>query len=166
VSFEVRRVRRDEYEAAGRVTSRAYREFVRPGEQAWEEYIDQIGDVADRADRAIVLAAFDGGAILGTATLELGERIDDDDPPLGPDEAHVRMLGVEPLARGRGVARALMDECAAFALRAGRPRLSLHTTQRMVAAQRMYEAMGFERRPDRVLPDGFVLLSYVKRLER
>jgi ribosomal protein S18 acetylase RimI-like enzyme len=166
VSFEVRPVRRDEYEEAGRVTSRAYREFVRPGEQVWEDYLGQIGDVAARADRAIVLAAIDGGAILGTTTLELGERIDDDDPPLRPHEAHVRMLGVDPLARGRGVARALMDECAALALHAGRPRLTLHTTHRMVAAQRMYEAMGFERRPDRVLPDGFVLVSYVKQLER
>jgi hypothetical protein len=30
----------------------------------------------------------------------------------------------------------------------------------MVAAQAMYEALGFERLPDRVFPDGFVLLTY------
>ena len=26
----------------------------------------------------------------------------------------------------------------------------------------MYDALGFERLPDRVFPDGFVLLSYAK----
>ena len=28
----------------------------------------------------------------------------------------------------------------------------------------MYESMGFERLPDRVFPDGFVLLSYEKAI--
>jgi ribosomal protein S18 acetylase RimI-like enzyme len=165
VSFEVRPARRDEYDEAGRVTARAYREFAPRGESVWREYLEQIGDVVGRAGRALVLVAVDGRAILGTATLELGERIDAEDPPLERDEAHVRMLGVDPPARGRGIARALMAECAARAARAGRGRLTLHTTHRMRAAQRMYEAMGFRRRADRVLPDGFVLLSYEKQLD-
>jgi hypothetical protein len=29
----------------------------------------------------------------------------------------------------------------------------------------MYESLGFERGPDEVFPDGFVLLSYAKRIE-
>ncbi len=42
--------------------------------------------------------------------------------------------------------------------------MTLNTTQRMAAAQRMYERLGYEREADRVFPDGFVLLSYAKRL--
>jgi hypothetical protein len=41
----------------------------------------------------------------------------------------------------------------------------LHTTQRMKVAQEMYDAMGFERLPDRTFPDGFVLLTYGKAIE-
>jgi len=34
----------------------------------------------------------------------------------------------------------------------------------MQAAQAMYERLGYERIKDRVFPDGFVLLGYVKTL--
>lgn len=162
--MEVREIRPDEYEEAGRVTALAYREFVLPGETSWEEYLDDIADVRGRIGRSLVLVAVEDGRILGSATLELGERIDDDDPPLAADEAHIRMLGVHPDARGRGVARALIDACFERARGAGRSRITLHTTMRMKIAQTMYERMGFERLEDRVFPDGFVLLSFEKAI--
>jgi ribosomal protein S18 acetylase RimI-like enzyme len=160
VTIDVHRAEPQEYAEAGRVTALAYREFVEPGESAWEEYLDHIADVAGRADRSVILVASDDDHVVGSATLEFGERVDDDDPPLEPDEAHVRMLGVHPDSRGRGAARALMVACFAEARAASRTRLTLHTTERMKAAKAMYEAMGFQRLPDRVFPDGFVLLSY------
>jgi ribosomal protein S18 acetylase RimI-like enzyme len=160
MAIEVRPVEPDEHDEAGRVTADAYREFA-DGDD-WERYLRKIADVGGRADIALVLAAVEEGRILGTLTLELDRRIDGDDPPLPPGEAHIRMLGVAPAARGRGVARALLDASFARARDAGRTRISLHTTQRMRAAQAMYEALGFERLPDRVFPDGFVLLSYAK----
>lgn len=162
--MQVRPVRPEELDEAGRVTSLAYREFVGPGEQDWERYLAEIADVAGRAARARVLVAVEGGAILGSATVELDERLDADDPPLAADEAHIRMLGVDPAARRRGVARALIDACLDVARDAGKARVTLHTTQRMRTAQAMYEAMGFERLADRVFPDGFVLLTYERRI--
>jgi ribosomal protein S18 acetylase RimI-like enzyme len=74
------------------------------------------------------------------------------------------MLGVAPDARGRGAARALMDACIDAAVARGRTRMTLHTTLRMQGAKAMYEAMGFTRLPDRVLEDGFVLLTYERRI--
>jgi ribosomal protein S18 acetylase RimI-like enzyme len=74
------------------------------------------------------------------------------------------MLGVAADARGRGVARALVAACEERASRHGRARITLHTTHRMRAAQAMYAALGYARGPDRVLDDGFVLLSFWKRL--
>jgi ribosomal protein S18 acetylase RimI-like enzyme len=157
---EVREARPDEHAEAGEVTALAYREFVRPGEDRWEGYLERIADVDARAAVATVLVAVEAGRVVGSATLELGARIEDDDPPLAPHEASVRMLGVHPDARGRGVARALMDACFELARDAGRTRVSLETTHRMTAAQAMYAHMGFVRGPDRVFPDGFVLLHY------
>jgi len=160
--LEIRPVRPDEHEQAGRVTALAYREFVGPDDSGWEEYLRHIAGVEGRAGSATVLVAIDVGRILGSATLELDGRIDDDDPPLHPDEAHIRMLGVDPEARGRGIARALIEACFSLAREAGRTYVTLHTTQRMKVAQAMYQALGFERLEDRVFPDGFVLLTYRK----
>jgi ribosomal protein S18 acetylase RimI-like enzyme len=159
---EIREALPEEHGETGAVTALAYREFARPGESDWEDYLAHIADVASRARTATVLVAVEDGRILGSATLELGARIDDDDPPLEPGEAHIRMLGVHPDVRGRGIARALMQACFERARAAGRSRMTLATTHRMVVARRMYEGMGFVRGQDRVFPDGFVLLTYEK----
>lgn len=158
----VRPARPEEHAEIGRVTALAYREFA--NSESWDRYLQMIADVDARAGVGIVLVAVENGRILGSATLELDQRIEADDPPLPPDEAEIRMLGVDPGERGRGVARAIMDACFAHARGAGKTRMRLHTTERMKVAQTMYEAMGFERLPDRVFPDGFVLLTYEKSI--
>jgi ribosomal protein S18 acetylase RimI-like enzyme len=166
MGLEVREVRPEEYEAAGAVTALAYEEFGRVGETDWDDYRRRIADVASRADHTLVLGAIEGGRILGTVTLELYHRVPGghERPPLGPDQAHVRMLGVHPDARGRGIGRRLMHACIDEARRAGKSVMTLDTTERMEAAQRLYEAMGFRRGPDLVFDDGFRLRLYELRL--
>ena len=163
MTVEVRPARPEEYEETGRVTALEYREFA--DGDSWDRYLELIADVGARADIALVLAAFEDGRVLGSATLELDRRIEDGDPALPPEQAEIRMLGVDPDRRGHGVTKTLMDACFAWAARAGKTRMLLHTTQRMKVAQEMYEAMGFERLPDRTFPDGFVLLTYGKAIE-
>jgi ribosomal protein S18 acetylase RimI-like enzyme len=161
VTIEIREATRHEFADAGHVTADAYREFVGEGDDAWHEYLDHIADVEGRADRTTILVAMEEGRILGSATLELFDRVEpEDDPTLHPDEAHVRMVGVDPGARRRGIARGLFDRCFEIARANGKTFVTLHTTERMATAQRMYEAMGFLRLDDRVFPDGFVLLTY------
>ena len=166
--MEVREARDEEFREAGRVTADAYREFIRPGDVDWERYLHRIADVAERADRTTVLVALEDGRILGSLTLELEGRVRDEDDedhrPLEPGEAHIRMLGVDPAARARGVARALMAESEARARVAGKTHMTLNTTRRMKAARAMYEHLGYERMEDTVFPDGFVLLGYRKQL--
>ena len=164
MAIEVREATPAEYDYAGRVTADSYRELVREGEDDWSAYLDTIADVAGRAGRTTIIVAVEAGRILGSATLELDGRTEPGSEPLGADEAHIRMLGVSPDARRRGVARLLMAACEERAREAGRSRMTLNTASRMEAAQRMYQSLGYEREPDRVFPDGFVLLSYAKRL--
>jgi len=164
VTIEIREAGPDDYRAAGAVTAEAYREFARDGDPDWLEYLTRIEDVEGRASRTTILVAVELGEIVGSATLELDGRTDEDDDPLAPHEAHIRMLGVQPGARGRGIGRLLMSACESRARAAGRTTVSLHTTQRMRAAQRIYESMGYERGDDWVFPDGFVLLSYERHL--
>jgi ribosomal protein S18 acetylase RimI-like enzyme len=164
VGIDVREARPDEYDDAGSVTADAYREFVRPG-GGWHDYLGRIADVRTRAAFTTILVAVENGRVLGSATLELTERIEPEgDPPLPSGEAEVRMLGVDPAMRGRGIGAALLAACEKHARSAGKTTLNLHTTERMRAAQGMYESHGYERTEDRVFPDGFVLLGYRKRL--
>ena len=163
----VREASSREYAEAGRVTAEAYRQFAADGDDDdWHEYLEAIADVEGRADRTTIFIALDGDRIVGSATLELFDRVErEDDPTLHPEESHIRMLGVHPDARRRGVARALMDACFERARNEGKTFMSLHTTERMRDAQRMYEALGFERLDDRVFPDGFVLLTYRRPID-
>jgi ribosomal protein S18 acetylase RimI-like enzyme len=161
---EVREARPEEYEEAGRVVALAYGEFVPPGDAGWRDYLTRIADVASRARIATVLVAVEEGRVLASATVEVDGRIEDDDPPLAPDEVTVRMLGVHPDARRRGIARALLTEVETIARRAGRTRVTLGTTRTMRTAQTMYERLGYRRLDDRVFPDGFVLIEYERIL--
>lgn len=164
MTIEVREVHPEEHAEAGAVTADSYREFVEAGGADWQEYLERIADVKGRATQAIVLVATEDGRILGTVTLELDGRIDDDHGTLAPDEAHIRMLGVHPDARGRGIGALLMSASEARARTAGRTLVTLNTAGRMEAAQRMYESLGYERGEDWNVSEEFVLLSYSKRL--
>jgi len=167
MAIEIREATPDDYAEAGRVTALAYREFVPADDDGdWERYLARMADVGERAERTHILIAVEGGQIRGTVTLELDGRVGDwdGDPPLRPGEAHIRMLGVDPAARARGVGTELMAACEARARAAGKRFVTLHTTRGMEAAQRMYDRLGYTRSEDHVFPDGFVLLGYRKEL--
>ena len=159
--IEIRPIRESEYSAAGEATARAYREFLTPGRPGFEAYLARIADVGARAGRAMVLVALVDGVIAGSATLELDSRVTPSTAePLAPDEAHLRMLGVSPEQRGRGVARRLVTACIGIARERGKRRLTLETSPLMTAAQRLYTTMGFTSTGERHTPDGMVLLGY------
>jgi ribosomal protein S18 acetylase RimI-like enzyme len=162
--MEIRRVRPAEYEEAGRVTRLAYDEFVDPADSDWGGYLEEIGDVAARAPRIPVLVAVEGGRVLGSASLETEEASLGDDP-IEPGTANIRMLGVDPAARGRGAGRALLEACIAEARAQGKGAVTLHTTADMLAALRLYTSAGFVPDPARDwnVTEDFTLTAY--RLE-
>jgi ribosomal protein S18 acetylase RimI-like enzyme len=70
-----------------------------------------------------------------------------------PEWPIIRMLVVEPSARGKGIGRRLTDECIEQARCAGAPLISLHTSPAMKVALDMYLKIGFKL--ERVVPPRF-----------
>jgi GNAT superfamily N-acetyltransferase len=74
------------------------------------------------------------GERVGCVFLEPGEG----------DGAKLRLLLVEPPARGLGLGRRLVDECVSFAREAGYSEITLWTQSILTAARAIYAAVGFE----------------------
>jgi GNAT superfamily N-acetyltransferase len=164
INLVIRDARPEELEAVSDLLREAYREYEQyfPGD-AWEEYLANVRDVRSRLAEAQLIVAELDGRLAGTVTLYLDQKYSDVWPA---GWAGIRLLGVYPAFRGKGIGRALMDECLRRCRSAGFKVVGLHTGDMMKTAQRMYEAMGFERAPEFDFHPGpdHVVMAYKLRL--
>ena len=74
------------------------------------------------------------GEVVGSVFLMKGDA---------PETAKLRLLYVEPSARGKGIGRQLVDACIAHARALGYRKLTLWTNDVLVAARHIYQSAGF-----------------------
>ena len=147
--MRIRDARPEDRDAILDVTLAAYQEYAARMPGFWEGYRQNIVAAVSDVGQAEQLVAEHGGEIVGTVLLYPPRRMRiSQRESLDMPWPEVRLLAVAPGARGRGVGAALMRECVRRVRLANGTTLSLHTTDLMQTAMRMYERMGFVRAPE------------------
>jgi GNAT superfamily N-acetyltransferase len=145
VTFEIRAALPHEYATVGQITVDAYAEDGML--YCHSDYADTLRDAASRAEKAELWVAVDpDDKVLGSVTFcPAGSPYRE----LAADgEGEFRMLGVHPSARGRGVARALVERCIARSRELGDRRIVICSDRQMDTAHRLYARLGFVRTPE------------------
>lgn len=140
MSVHVRAARPDEYARVDEVVDAAYAHDYGP-----REHDDEMHRSAVRAiEHDVLVAVDDDQRVVGSVTVRRpgGPALHED---FGAVDADLRLLGVAPESRRRGVAIALMQQVITDAASAGFANVALKTGPHMHAAHRLYEAIGFER---------------------
>ena len=135
----------EELDAVSRLLKAAFQQYANsiPGD-AWQFYLQDIMDVRGRLAESELIVTRLGGRLAGTVTLYMDpEKSAEGGWPQG--WAGLRLLGVHPAYRGRGIGRALVEECLRRCRSAGITTVGLHTAAMMEVARRMYEKVGFVR---------------------
>ncbi|KOV81109.1 GNAT family N-acetyltransferase [Nocardia sp. NRRL S-836] len=156
----IRPAREADLAAVGAITVEAYRADGYVADT--DDYAAHLADATTRFHEAELLVAVDAadGELLGSVTVVLPGT------PFAevsePGEAEFRMLSVAAAARGRGVGEALVRAVLDRARALGADRVVLSSSEKMLAAHRLYGRLGFTRLPDRdwFVRPGAKLLAY------
>jgi ribosomal protein S18 acetylase RimI-like enzyme len=147
--MQIRDALPEEMDEAAAVIGAAYSEYAASMQpKLWKRYRADIVDVRSRLHESELLVAEHEVQMAGTVTYyPPGDR---DGRSSWPDEwAGIRLVAVHPDFRGKGVGRALTEECVSRARAIGAPTVGLHTISIMAVAMALYKRMGFVRMPER-----------------
>ena len=130
----------------------------------WEALTRAVGSMAGFAESGRIIVAEDSAGKIAGAVAYFGPYAGPRAEFFAPEWAIVRMLVVDPAARGRGIGRRLTEACLDLARSDGAAAIALHTSPAMAAALALYSRMGFrleKRVPDRF---GVPYAVYLKKL--
>jgi GNAT superfamily N-acetyltransferase len=158
-AIQLRNARPEEIEEVSSLLVAAFQEYAKyMPSNMWNAYRNDIKDISSRILDSELIVSDVSDHIAGTVTFyPKGSK---DGWPEG--WAGIRLLGVHPDFRGRGIGRALMEESIRRCQKLGIMTIGLHTSVLMKVARVMYEDLGFKRAPelDIHLVPGNIVLAY------
>jgi GNAT superfamily N-acetyltransferase len=148
-SIRIRTARPTDHDRIADLTRRAYAEYAGVMEpSAWHALRDAIDtSLSDDTGVTRLVAELDG-EVVGSAALYEPDVEAYRGLAASAPWPEVRLVAVDPAARGHGIARLLVLECARRAQDAGATDLGLHTSRSMRTAMHLYTRMGFVRDPE------------------
>lgn len=133
-----------------------------PSKEIWENYKNEIKNSVNDPNAEAIIVAKKGNEILGGLHLFIGSEKAYNKPELKIYSTIVRLLGVHPNGRGRGIAKKLLNESFQFARSRGDEYLYLHSTDMMNVAIQLYLKLGFSRDESRDFDESGILVKAFK----
>lgn len=146
----IRDAEKEELEVIRALRLNAYEEHVhKMPEKHWEMLRNSIvSDNDDTIGLERIVAEVDG-ELLGTVVLYPAKaNAYEGMEVVAQDYPELRMLAISSQARGKGIAKALVQECMKRAKQQGFRALGLHTADFMVEAMTLYRRLGFQHVPE------------------
>ena len=140
-------IREDEKEQVRNLLVKSYQQYEHSYKdpEIWKMYLENIQSSVDNPDVDKILVAKSNQDILGSLQLFQSSEKAYARPELEIFSPIIRLLGVHPEARGRGVAQELLKASVDYAKELGATSLYLHSGDKMHKAIRLYEWFGFKR---------------------
>ena len=140
----------DERAAIRELTLRSYAEYAEIMDpDSWRGLSQALRDALASDQLVERIVAEDDGHLVGSAMLYAAETDAYGALASRAGAPEIRLVAVAPEARGRGIAKALVEECIRRARAQGASEVGLHTSRSMRAAMAMYANLGFTRAPER-----------------
>ncbi len=109
---------------------------AKPGTAYYDEATDHLYELFSQTPRSTYFVAEQDGEVLGGGGIFPTEN-------LPADTVELVKLYLLPAARGRGMGKALINQCLEAARAAGYARVYLETTDELTQAIPLYERLGF-----------------------
>jgi ribosomal protein S18 acetylase RimI-like enzyme len=149
MSFLLRDATPADFGAIADITHAAYSEYGRiMAPAAWAGLREAVAAALITAEDVQRIVAVDGDRVIGSVMLFAPSSDAYQGAASQATWPELRLLAVAEEARGRGVGRALVQECMKRALAMGASEIGLHTSQSMQVATKLYTDLGFERVPE------------------
>jgi GNAT superfamily N-acetyltransferase len=158
MTIVIREAREDELDETALILGSAFephrpKAVASPYEEAFEHYLAGVTDVRARIGEATLFVAIEAERILGSGTLyppggTVAYARSVQTKPWPTEWATLRLLGVDPAHRGRGIGRMLIEARVSRARELGAKAAALHTSQEFAIARSLLQRMGWKRTPE------------------
>ncbi len=149
--FIVRNARPEEFGDIGNLMVRVYSQlegFPKAADQPdYYKMLANIGELTIKPSTEILAAISNKGKIAG-AVVYFSDMQYYGSGGIATQEKNAsgfRLLAVDPVTRGQGVGKFLINECIQKAIYMHHSQVIIHTTMAMQTAWKMYEKLGFQR---------------------